>query len=81
MSTKRKSVKIAPRAQRVKPVGYLTARVYDSKATSILVKVPVAMGVIPEVPEVILLENWAAVLYSTSPLAYRSVTTGRAKHV
>ena len=47
MSTKRKPVKTALRAQRVKPVGYLTARVYDSKSASILVKVPVVMGVIP----------------------------------
>jgi len=78
MATKKKSV---PRATRVKNVGYLTARVYDHKSASILVKVPVAMTTIPEVPEVILLENWAAVLYSTSPLAYRSVTSGRAKHV
>ncbi len=78
MSTKRKST---PRALRVKPVGYMTARVYDTKSSSILVKVPVVLGVIPEVPEVILMENWAAVLYSTSPLAYRSVTSGRAKHV
>jgi len=78
MSTKRKSV---PRAARVKNVGYLTARVYDNKSTSILVKVPVMMTVIPEVPEVILLENWAAVLFSTNPLSYRSVTSGRAKHV
>jgi hypothetical protein len=76
MATKKKSV---PRAKRVKNVGYLTARVYDSKSTSILVKVPVMMTTIPEVPEVILVKNWAATLFSTNPLAYRTVTTGWAK--
>lgn len=79
MSTKRKTK--TPRASRVKNIGYMTARVYDSKSASILVKVPIMLTTIPEVPEVILLENWAATLFSTSPLAYRSVTTGRAKHV
>lgn len=78
MSTKRKSVSKAPR---VKNVGWLTARVYDSKAASLLVKVPVMMTTIPEVPEVIWLDNWAARLISTNPLAYATATTGKAKRV
>lgn len=56
------------------------ARVYGLK-DSILVKVPISMTTIPEVPEVILQDNWVAVLQATSPLEYRMTTYGKAKSI
>jgi hypothetical protein len=64
---------------------FITARVYDNKAASILVKVPVIMGTIPEVPDVILIGKdeikSVAVIISTNPLSYRVATFGRAKKI
>lgn len=62
-------------------IGYLTARVYDSKFASILVKVPIMMDVIPEVPEIIAMDKWVGILMSTNPLSYRAATFSRAKAV
>lgn len=71
--------------KRLKAEFHMTARVYDNRAASILVRVPVVMTTIPEVPEVILHgegdKQWAAVLISTNPIAYRSVIFGQAKKI
>jgi hypothetical protein len=65
-----------------KDVFKMVARVYDLKGYySFLVKVPVIIETVPEVPDVIICEKWAATLISTSPLAYRNVTSAKAKKV
>ena len=74
--------KKAKPTKRIKPEFWMNARVYDSKGNSLLVKVPVIMTSIPELPEIIFMNDpytWAAKLISTNPPSYLSVLSGKAK--
>jgi hypothetical protein len=59
--------------------GKMVARVYDRKGHSILVRVPVVIDTVPEVPEIIFGKGWAAKLISPGPLAYLKTSYGKAK--
>lgn len=58
----------------------VSARVYGfNGVTSTLVRVPVVVTTIPEVPEIIFNKKWAAMLISTNPLTYRVAISAKAE--
>lgn len=59
---------------------YMTARVYEGN-NSFLARVPFVLTTIPELTEVIIIEEKAYVLHTTYPLTYRCVFSGRATRI
>ena len=80
MATKYIKLKRTQRPKPKKAAFYVTARVFRGN-DSFLARVPGAMTTIPEVPEVILIDDWAYKLTNTSPLTYVNVLAAVAKRV
>jgi hypothetical protein len=83
MSVKKKAafgyIKIARTKKKTEPFGHMTARLFDSHDGTKIVKVPIRMTTVPEIPQVVIYKDFCFTLENSAPLSYREALGGIAK--